>query len=132
MTAIYLAARFDSRERLSREVVPQLRAAGHRVTSSWLAAEADAPVLDAADLALDPSAGIVPGRDCLADIRDADMVAVFTQEPSTTGGYHVEFGYALALGKPIELVGPLLNVFHALPVVVRHQTIADFIQKYTA
>ncbi len=29
-----------------------------------------------------------------------------------SGGRHVEFGYALAKGKPIVLVGPQRNVFH--------------------
>jgi len=66
----------------------------------------------------------------LDDIKRADVVAVFTDAPSSTGGYHVEFGYALGLDKPIEVVGPPLNVFHALTLVTRHATAADFLKAW--
>jgi hypothetical protein len=127
MTAVYVAARFDTRERLLREVVEPLHLAGHEVTSRWLSADSDTPVLNADDLAANLTAGVVPGTECLDDIKRADVVAVFTDAPSTTGGYHVELGYALGLGKPIQVVGPVLNVFHTLPSIIRHASIADFL-----
>jgi hypothetical protein len=130
MTTVYVAARFDTRDRLLEEVVLPLHAAGHEVTSKWLLAASDEPVLDADDLAKDVSAGVVPGTECLDDIKRADAVVVFTDAPSSTGGYHVEFGYALGLGKRIEVVGPPLNVFHALPSVTRHATVADFLEAW--
>lgn len=130
MTIVYVAARFDTRDQLLRDVVQPLHAAGHEVTSRWLCAASDEPVLDANDLAADLSAGVVPGTECLDDIKRADAVVVFTSAPSSTGGYHVEFGYALGLDKLIEVVGPPLNVFHALPSVTRHVTVADFLKAW--
>jgi hypothetical protein len=131
MSTVYIAARFDIRDQLLHDVVRPLHAAGHSVTSRWVSADSAEPVLDANDLATDISAGIIPGTECLEDIKQADVVAVFTDAPSSTGGYHVELGYALGLGKRIEIVGPALNVFHALPQITRHATVADFLQAWT-
>jgi hypothetical protein len=127
MAAVYVAGRFDAREQLLQEVVGPLHLAGHEVTSRWLFAHSNAPVLDAANLAANLTAGVVPGTECLDDIKQADAVAVFTDAPSSTGGYHVELGYALGLGKPIQVVGPVLNLFQTLPSIIRHRTIADFL-----
>lgn len=56
----------------------------------------------------------------LDDIRVADIFVVYKPREThgrTTGGHHVEFGYALALGKPIVLIGEPENVFHVHPAV---------------
>ena len=39
---------------------------------------------------------------------------VLTGQPSSTGGYHVETGYAIALMKTVGVVGPQRNFFHSL------------------
>ncbi len=39
------------------------------------------------------------------DLQRADAVVVFTDVPSTEGGFHSELGMALALNKPIFAVG---------------------------
>ena len=51
----------------------------------------------------------------------ADAVIIFTEIPNTilaTGGRHVEFGLALAQGKRVIIVSPVVspreNVFHYL------------------
>ena len=47
---------------------------------------------------------------------------MFTDISSSTGGFHVEFGYALGKGKSVDIIGPQLNVFYALAGMpnVRH------------
>ena len=130
MSAIYVAARYDIRERLLHTVVRPLNAAGHRVTSRWISADENSPVLDADDLSTDLAAGITPGTECLDDIRQADVIAIFTDAPSSTGGYHVELGYALGLGRPIVVIGPTPNIFYSLPSITRHTSVTDFLQAY--
>ena len=61
----------------------------------------------------------------LEDIRRADVVICFTEEPrsnNSRGGRHVEFGYALGLGKTIVIVGPRENVFYC----IRNERIAQY------
>lgn len=59
-----------------------------------------------------------------ADIDAADMFVCFTEKPDvghTSGGRHVEFGYALARGKRVILIGPVENIFYHLPQVTRFE-----------
>jgi nucleoside 2-deoxyribosyltransferase len=80
-----------------------LEAQGIDVTSTWLRA---ADQLDNASARLD-----------LADLARADVFVAWNPDDwvdSGTGGRHVEFGYALALKKPIVLVGERSNIFHFL------------------
>lgn len=58
-------------------------------------------------------------RKDLEDIDAADVLVALNAEawndPAAnkgSGGRHVEFGYALAMGKPILLVGSRSNIFH--------------------
>jgi nucleoside 2-deoxyribosyltransferase len=53
----------------------------------------------------------------LADVAAADVLMALNPlewEDKGTGGRHVEFGYALASGKGIVIVGTRTNVFHYL------------------
>jgi len=62
-------------------------------------------------------------REDLEDIKAADLVVCFTEHPGagpSQGGRHVEMGYALALGKRIAVVGPVENIFYAIPIVARY------------
>lgn len=54
---------------------------------------------------------------CLLDICAADVVVLYSHPHEarlTSGGHHVETGYALALAKPVVIFGERVNVFHAL------------------
>jgi nucleoside 2-deoxyribosyltransferase len=53
----------------------------------------------------------------LDDISEATAFMVFTTGELTRGGRQVETGYALALEKPVCLVGPRETVFHHLGAV---------------
>jgi len=95
---------------------------GVGVTSSWLG-EAHAPNTQLAELPDDMNR-----RYALADLRDidrADAFVLFTVAanlpPIARAGRHVEFGYALAKGLPIYVVGKEReNIFHYLSDKVRH------------
>jgi hypothetical protein len=100
--SFYMAAGFDTRD-LMRERRAQLQAMGHRVTSRWIdETEPIGPASEAAEHS---------GNKDLEDIDRAWQFLLFTESPSTTGGYHVEFGYALAQGKMLVVIGPYTNIF---------------------
>ena len=107
--SVYLAARIRRRDELLA-YAEELKAAGLDVTSSWLTM----PVPDDwtskvwADLA----------RLDREDVLRADGLILFA-EPELDGGSgrHVEFGMALALGKPTIVVGRIENLFQRLPEV---------------
>jgi nucleoside 2-deoxyribosyltransferase len=48
--------------------------------------------------------------------------------PSTGGGRHVEFGYALAKGKRVVVIGERENVFHHHPSVKLHASVDDWLR----
>lgn len=105
-TSIYLAASWRMKL-VMQEYRDQLEGVGMRVTSRWI----DSP---------DHEEGHVPGTlsnmhrgvQDIQDIDAADTLIAFTSIPSTTGGMHVEFGYALGKGKTVIVVGPYTNIFH--------------------
>lgn len=104
---IYLAANYTANPQM-REVAERLRNLGHSVVCEWIS-------------------GTHQGDDSeqyaeidLRDIDSTDTLIFFSQDyqgSRTRGGKHVEFGYALAKGKDIMLVGERVNVFHHLSSV---------------
>lgn len=110
---IYLAARFSRKEEL-KGYAEQLRQRGHTVISSWLDTDwTDRP--GESSVAPPEYRKEWASRD-LNDIDSVDMVISFTEQPGIAnagrGGRHVEFGYALAKGKRLLIVGPAENLFH--------------------
>jgi nucleoside 2-deoxyribosyltransferase len=112
---VYLAARFSRLEELLGYKA-ELRRLGIEVTSRWLlgghewvgTADEEIPVEELARFAADD----------IADLEEADVLICFTESPRSgpaRGGRHVEFGYALAIGKPTIVVGHRENVFYCLP-----------------
>ena len=54
----------------------------------------------------------------------------FAEEPSapySRGGRHVEFGYALATGKKVRVIGPEENVFHGLPGIAHYKSFDEWL-----
>lgn len=134
VTAVYLGAQFARRGYILERVVPPLERAGHTITSSWLMEAPGAPVLGADDLLTNAELGRAKARECLRDIDRAEEVVILTLWPSSTGGFEVEYGYALHSDKPVTIVGPEWNVFHALndeDGVTRYTTLEDFLQART-
>jgi nucleoside 2-deoxyribosyltransferase len=103
---VYLAAPFQL-QRQAIDLMGGLHLQGIGCTSRWLVAE---------ETNSDEWA-----RNDLADVAEADVFVALNPEgwrSAGTGGRHVEFGYALALRKPIVLVGVQSHIFHHISSVV--------------
>lgn len=110
--SIFVAS--HSRE-IAIEVARQLRAAGHHVTSRWLEVDtkfgdttAEYSDAERRDLALLNE----------TDVRAATGGVVLITEAGrrcVPGGKHVESGIALALGRPVYILGRRENIFHWHP-----------------
>lgn len=126
---VYLAARYDRRlEMLGR--ADELERLGYVVTSRW--------VQGLHEGATEPDVLGRCAREDLADIIDSDIFITFTESAAighTSGGRHVEMGYALACDLWVIVVGPPENVFHHMdrgtvedpPLVTRVDTWGDVI-----
>jgi nucleoside 2-deoxyribosyltransferase len=126
MNSVYLAAQYKRREEIA-EYAAQLRSMKVQVTSTWLT-ETWSPSIQMKE---------VPERElrniALQDIRDIDEADSFiffaedqNQQPPR-GGRHVEFGYALAKGKQMFVIGAKENIFHHLPWVSVHKDWLSFL-----
>ena len=110
----YLASRYDDRRQLC-EIRERLLAQGHEVTARWLNGSHE--LHEGVEHAEDARRF---AEEDLRDIERADAVVLFNNPASlesVRGGRHIEFGYALALGKLLLIVGPRLSVFHHLEQV---------------
>jgi hypothetical protein len=116
---IYLAARY-SRHPEMRGVRDVLETFGHEITSRWID-QHGGNVLEsfvADKLNTDPEHCAKYGRVDVEDMTAADVIISFTtSDGGGKGGRHVEFGWGLAAGKRMILVGPREHIFHTLPGV---------------
>lgn len=116
----YLAAPFEERPTMLA-LKAELEARGVRVTSTWLTPDDSLSMnqLAAKDNRFHECR--VRAIKDFEDIRAGDFFVVYKPKglhrTPTTGGHHVETGYAAALGKPIIVFGDRENVFHYLPGV---------------
>jgi len=130
-TSFYLAARYSRREELCA-YRSDLEARGHVAPARWLAGGHQVHGLEAAraveaDGPVPADQALVVATDDIEDLLASDVLVAFTEQPRTPlasrGGRHTEFGIALGLrragvsNRPIFVVGPIENVFHALPEV---------------
>jgi nucleoside 2-deoxyribosyltransferase len=127
----YLAGRYARREEF-KEVAERLRKeVGLEITSRWLheTEDVNSDMGDHSKEFYEATAQID-----LEDVAAADVIIFFSEDPLEgwkRGGRHVEFGYALALGKTICVIGPRENVFHYTPKVANFFSIDHYIQAYT-
>jgi len=121
---VYLAAPYSARDRVRNDVASRLIREGHVVTSSWLKDQHEiTPDKEGASWGSDGRYILKHVEDDFKDVSDADLLVVFTGEwislmwPDLSetalhsGGRHVETGYALALAKPVVVMGEAENVF---------------------
>ena len=104
---VYIAAPYPEIE-AARALMARVEAVGIEVTSRWLKFGFEELTAENAEKDLE-------------DVRAADALIAFNPpgyENKGTGGRHVEFGYAVALLKPIILLGAVSHIFHLLPGVV--------------
>jgi hypothetical protein len=107
---IYIASRDQAAGRNLRDL---LLSAGHTVASRWLDIEGYGSLSD--DEASKRSASVSD----IQDVRESDLL-VLRSEPDgafVPGGKHVETGVALALEKPVIVLGRPENIFHWHPLV---------------
>lgn len=136
---IYLAAPYGSRATVAA-YADELRSIGITVTSSWLAETHDiTPGTEGAATALSDEQVAEHAHTDLREVRDSDLLVLFTAASVGTeggGGRHVETGMALALDKPVLVVGEPENVFHRMgPRYVFtfpdwHATVLDLARRY--
>jgi len=103
---VYLAGRYDRRRELA-EYADALEALGWKSMARWLTG--------AHEGATDPETLRRCALEDLEDIRASDTLVAFTEDATvgqTSGGRHVETGYAIGLGITVVVVGPIENVFH--------------------
>jgi hypothetical protein len=96
----------------ARDLAQKLVDAGHKVTSSWIKTGwgSHGPQFD-------EERSQVARRD-LMDVTAADALILLSDEDNVPGGKHVEFGYAIALGKKVYVIGRRENIFHWHPWVI--------------
>lgn len=118
MTKVYLAARFARINEIAGYAA-ELEASGIEVSSRWLRGGHEWSGAPNGDITVDHLARFA--IEDLEDIDAADIIVCFTEPAGTgpaRGGRHTEFGYALAKGMPIVVVGYRENVFYCLPQVI--------------
>lgn len=110
---IYIAAPYEMRQ-VAVSAMKELEARGDEITSTWL------KQLD--------EEGEKSARQDLEDIYRADVLLAINPESwrrKGGGGRHAEFGYALALGKKMVLLGVRSHIFHHLREVRMIQNVGE-------
>ena len=130
---VYIASRFSRIQEAEHVVRPALEAIGWTVTSRWHREQAGQPVDGAMAHHTAEENGFFAARD-LEDVDAADTLLLLTEAPESRwprGARFVEYGYALAKGKVLILVGPRENVFHwMLPDSQVFATVEDLIKAF--
>jgi len=114
---IYLAAAFSRRAEMEG-CADIIKEAGHEVTARWV---------------YGGETGLNREQIALLDLEDvdkADTVVSFTYARGTLhtgGGRHVEFGYGLAKGKRLAVIGEREHVFHHHPSVETFNNLAEWL-----
>ena len=114
---IYLAARYQRKDEMAAWG-NVLKRFGHEVTSTWIYGGEEG--LTRPQIA----------RLDLNDVARAEAVMSFTETAGAAvsrGGRHVEFGYGLALGLKMIIIGEKENVFHELDGIEICPTLDDWI-----
>lgn len=128
---VYIAGRYARRDEF-REVAKKLKAeANIDCTSRWLD---ESEPLNSQMGEHSEEFYIETAQIDLEDVDSADVVLFFSEDPLqgwVRGGRHVEFGYAIARGKSVCVVGPRENVFHYTPKVINFFSVDQFLKSYT-
>ena len=122
----YFAAQFGRLAEVAA-LATKARTTGLEVTSRWLEQDPLSRYAGGSD-----EAGSRFAVRDLDDIRDAQGFLFFAEDPTVLtprGGRHVEFGYAIALGKCTDVVGPKENVFHLLHQVKHYSTFEEWLKE---
>jgi len=122
----YFAGSFNRKQELQKYMY-KMHEQGHDVTSRWLKTDHEVDISEKEELSPDGQATIF-AREDIEDLCEADGVVFFSSADHVAkgrGGRHTEFGYALAIHRPIFLIGRRENAFHAL--IPERNVFKDFI-----
>lgn len=122
---IYLAAKYFRNPEM-RDVKEILQKENIEVISSWI----EGNQLDEVFLSIEERNKIAK-RD-LTDLSKSEILLWFSETntaKSIRGARHVEFGYALALGIPIYVIGEKENIFHYMSSVKHFENLVDCIEE---
>ena len=118
---LYLAAAYSRAEEM-RAMAELFRQDGHEITARWIEGKHDTPPEGIEPNSREHDAWAA--QDDLDDINRSDCIVSFTGGGNRSrGGRHVEFGYGLAVGIRLVIVGEREPVFHALPQVEVVETV---------
>lgn len=122
---VYIASRFERKHEM-KALVSLFAEHNIQVEARWLD-EDISPQSQLSDLT--PLYCRSKAEIDLEDINSSDTFVFFSDDRPITvrGGKHVEFGYALATGKRLVVIGPHENIFHYLPGVVQYHSVEDFL-----
>ena len=132
---LYMAGQYAKRNEL-RIIARHLQENGFVITSRWLTenAEVNHKLGDPNEGEMDlPTFYLRTAIVDCEDIQTADAILFFAEDPHIgipRGGRHVEFGYALGIGKRLFVIGAQENIFHYLPNVLVFPSIECFIEHW--
>lgn len=127
---IYIAARF-SRRAEAHLLGKKLQALGHVIVSRWTRPGDDHVLATGMSAQAGDKERERFALEDLADVESSHMCVSLMEAPRSNGrgGRHVEFGYALGLGKMLIVIGPRETVFHHLPCVLHFDDEASFLKE---
>ena len=123
----YLAGRYQDKETIG-SFAKSLSKIGHEITATWMYEPYDPNILQS-QLSLQENR--ICGIKDLKEISECEELIFFSENeitPTPRNGRHVEFGYALALGKRINVIGPRENIFHYLTQIHLYETKDEFVE----
>lgn len=126
---VYIAARYSRKHEVGG-IASKLRKMGFEVVSTWHK-EVHVPSVQLAKIK--PKTLRTYAERDLLEVRECEVLLFLSESDQAynrRGGRHVEFGYALALGKGIAVVGPHENIFHHLKGVQHHDDVDDFVKEW--
>ena len=127
MRKFYIAGRYVNKVKIAA-FAEKVRALGFGVTSSWLE-EDHSPNVEMIEFdARTLRAMSIKDRDEIAACDEMIFFSELDTLPTARNGRHVEFGMAIAMGKPIHVIGPYENIFHHLPLVWHYPSEQVFFQ----
>lgn len=129
----YFAARYSRNEEMRRyRDIIQAKISGACVTSRWIDQHGGNLLNSFVSSKLNSDSHAecwIYGNKDIEDVEACHTIVSFTGDDGTSkGGRHVEFGYAMALGKRLIIVGLRENIFHTHPLAVRFSTFEEFLE----
>lgn len=113
---VYIASSFSQGREAAIHARTVLETKGYKSTAGWIDSHLKEDI--------GPKDRAKEARKDLNDIEKAWVFVLLNHGPLTPGRM-IEFGYALATGLEMIIVGPLTSIFHHLPNVQHYESVED-------